>query len=160
MSKNFGNMKGVQNYKLFLDKLKVGLLNQMLTSRNIGGKSSKWIEQSNAVKAAIQLMTKFLGQQSSPIFAQKLFRTYHIIQPHSKLWSQRLLVKFGEPSLFQDYSSDEEGGAPNEGGEPPGVFRNEHYVPTSILQKSLLAIGSGLSSFLDPTRAGIQKHIY
>lgn len=35
-----------------------------------------------------------------------------------------------------------------------GIFKNEHYIPLTLLQKSLLIVGSGLSSFFDPTRAG------
>jgi len=35
-----------------------------------------------------------------------------------------------------------------------GIFRNEHYVPLSAVQKAIITVGSGLYSFFDPTKAG------
>lgn len=34
-------------------------------------------------------------------------------------------------------------------------FSNELYIPLTSFQKVVLAVGTGLSSFFDPTRAGI-----
>lgn len=35
-----------------------------------------------------------------------------------------------------------------------GGFRNKHLIKLSPLQKTIITVGSGLSSFFDPTRAG------
>lgn len=108
---NFNNTAtNVQNYKFLFEKLKSGLAQQLLarainnvnTSSNTAANSSRihdWIKKTDSIKAAISFMSTFLGKESSPIFAQKLFRTYRIIQLHSKLWSNRLIIKFGKHFL-------------------------------------------------------------
>jgi len=44
-------------------------------------------------------------------------------------------------------------------GSGQGVFANEHNVKLTPLQKSIITVGSGLSAFLDPTRAGLSMSI-
>lgn len=54
------------------------------------------------------------------------------------------------------YEHDEDSDSNSESSEEEesGGFKNEHLIKLSPLQRAIITVGSGLSSFFDPTRAG------
>jgi len=45
------------------------------------------------VQQGVKIMGSFLGKECSPIFAQRIFRSYRILQLHSKLWANSFVMR-------------------------------------------------------------------
>lgn len=44
----------------------------------------------NNFRSGMKIMGCFVGKECSPIFAQRMFRSYRVLQLHSKLWSRQI----------------------------------------------------------------------
>jgi len=80
-----------RNYRTLLTSNLSNIVDQLRSELGMRFPSVKklegWVEN---FQSGMKMMGWFVGKECSPIFAQRVFRSYRVLHLHSKLWSRQI----------------------------------------------------------------------